>query len=136
MMSAPLPTLDGWITDPNQRAERMLGYFLTANPYASSVLYDDIYSLQDLVSKYQDNPTQLAEEVSAALRRQFSRVWQDSRATVRSLDSDTKGDSRYTLKITLEFRENNKSYQLSSAIAVNNGIINKINAIETLNTGY
>ncbi len=87
----PVPSLspDGWIVDPVIKADRMIAHFFAANPEQTAIYKGNVYSIQNLIANYQNDPDVLALQVKTALANYFSRYFNNVIVDANTIDASS-----------------------------------------------
>lgn len=126
----PVPglTLAGWTTDLKQTIDLLLSHAFVSDKSHSTTCPNSITSFQALLSKYQNQPSQLADAAEILLDSYFKRYIQSAQVTVEeSLDENYVPESgRFKLKITISAYRNGETINLAESLDVSGGRFDRI----------
>ena len=120
-----IPTLDSQsiLTDPRDILGYTLRFYCSTARSVSDNMYYNIVSIQDTISRYQNNPTSLATQVTKDLTNVLNRFYPSGASNV-DVSTSSNGDGTYNLKIQLSVITNGSSYALGADVSVNsNGML-------------
>ena len=120
-----IPCLDtqSILSEPRDILAYVLRYYTTAPKSVSDTTPYAMISLADDVSRYQGNPSHLANAVNKALLTTYSRFFDPGAVSV-DVSTEDNGDGSYNVTILLSVIRNGTTYTLGADVAVgNNGIL-------------
>lgn len=110
-------SLDGTITDPVQKADRLLAYFFVNDHHQSNNQLGRIASLPGIIKESANKPTQASGEIQSSLSDFFSRYYDGVNCDVSvedGTDQRTAGnDKALNLLVNLTFKQNGQTYNLA-----------------------
>lgn len=111
------------LTNPIDILSYVLRYYCTAAKSVSNTTFNQMISIMNTISKYQNNSNTLVQQVTNDLMSVFSRFF-PSNSTIVNVTSSDNGDGSYNITIKLAVILNNTSYTLGSDVTVNsNGVL-------------
>jgi hypothetical protein len=124
----------GFLTDPQEKADRLMAYYLSSDKSQSFLYNGLILSFQGTIQQVGNNNAQgLQNQITSDLNTLFGSAFDAVNAVVSITTPATDGTYRYNIAISVQITEDGNTYQLpellfSSAngitqqlIALNNG---------------
>ena len=114
-----IPTLDTApiLTDPRDILGYVLRYYTTSAKSVSDSTAPGMISFMDDISRYQNDPSLLCNEVTKSLQSVYGRFF-DPRTTTILVTSGDNGDGTYNITIQLSVIQNGSSYTLGADVTV------------------
>lgn len=131
-MTAVVPALDSWLTDPARKADYIMACFLNTDNDQSVEHWGELFSLSYLIQQHTDSPENLRNAMQQSLNILMTRYF--GQADVRvTLVSPSGGLSRSTatfdLKIDASVAFDGQRYSLGRLLSLVNGKFAKISEI-------
>ena len=129
-----IPTLstDGFISDPNQKLEKLVVYFITAEHSQSNTFIDKVNSLKYLVAQYSENITKFKSAVELALSNLVGAYF-DTVSVMVDFDEDENGSELSTFKLNIDITASNTDTaeyaRFSTDVNVINGVLASYNKL-------
>lgn len=114
----------GWISDPVKKLDMLFSYILESDNSQSTVFYGRVVSLQFIFAKYQNYPTELANELQIKLQELFGRYFEI--ASVQCKVGATDENNRTEIDLSISVQENGNTYEMVNTLALENGKAKKV----------
>lgn len=125
-MPTSIPTLGGWITTVEKKADYALSCFLTSE-YSQSVLYEgNIASLQYLVQRFGDDKVELQANCRDTLQGLMERYFTNANVTVKVDETDPDNPGQLFIQFACMVRDGLNEYNLGRRVQFVNGALQKI----------
>lgn len=118
----------GFLTDPGEKANQQMAYYLASNE-SQSILYDGaIRSFQGTIQSVgNNNPSLLESRITQDLNAIFGAVFDGATATVTVTSPAFDGTNRYNIAMAVQFVENGIPYNLPQILkSVTNGVVENL----------
>lgn len=134
MASQPLPTLDtaGWVTDVAEKAERLLGYFITSDFSQSNIFLGSIQSLPSVIQASASDFLVLRRVVEDQINSLFRPYFQGVSTNVTiepNVINGIESDAQYTIRLELKVTESGITHSLGRLLSVSNSSLNKVSPL-------
>ena len=134
MASQPLPTLDtaGWVTDVAEKAERLLGYFITSDFSQSNIFLGNIQSLPSVIQASASDFSVLRRVVEDQINSLFRPYFQGVSTNVTiepNVINGIESDAQYTIRLELKVTESGITHSLGRLLSVSNSSLNKVSPL-------
>lgn len=131
-------SLDGTITDPVQKADRLLSYFFVNDQHQSNNQLGYIASLPGIIKDSANKPERASGEIQSALSELFSRYYEGVNCDVSVDESSNKivsgNDKAVNLLVNLTFKQNGQTYNLARIAKIVNSKLAGIAEVTTRST--
>lgn len=134
-MGSNIPSLStaGWIASVGQKAEYVLGCFITSEFSQSTLFFGNITSLPHLIKEYGKDIDELTLKTKEQLTNIFSRYF-DSNVTVNvKIDPIEDNESQLKIRFSAWVIEDGVEYNVARTIEYLDGTFRRV--AETYNTG-
>lgn len=128
-MANSLPTLsmDGNISDPIQKADRLLAYFFTSDAHQSNAWQGSIASLPYIIKECANNPHEVATMATSVLNQLFDNYYDSVNCDIETSKLDSlNGKLSLDLVVRLSFTQAGQVYNLARIAEV---IDNKLSRV-------
>lgn len=112
-----VPTLStlGWITNVAEKIDILLAHWVESDAEQDSIYAGKISNLQEIVQKYSDDPSSMANGIQRSLKTYLERYYPEG-VTIEVWTSDALDQSQVTefrknINVTIIFVVNGKSYK-------------------------
>jgi len=134
MASQALPTLDtaGWVTDVAEKAERLLGYFITSEASQSNIFLCNIQSLPAVIQSTGSDfiilRRTVEDQINALFRPYFQGV--TTNVTIEPITiNGIASDAQFTIRLELKVSEGGVNHSLGRLLSVSNSSLNKVSPL-------
>lgn len=131
-------SLDGTISDPVQKADRLLSYFFVNDHHQSNNQLGYIASLPGIIKDAANKPDRATGEIQSALYQLFSRYYESVNCDVTVQDPSgnhiTGNDMAVNLLVNLTFKQNGQTYNLGRIAKIVNSKIAGVAEVVTNGT--
>ena len=124
-MAIVIPELGpgGWVTDPVKQLSIMFSDTLLADASQSTIFRGKVLSFTSLLHRYQNEPTELCQQIISNYNNYFSSVFDSSDVSCTVEDSD---GVNYTLILSISVSRAGHRYDLTTAIKTKDGMIDEV----------
>lgn len=131
-MTEVLPTLStsGWVNGVQEKADRLLSYFISSQFSQSYVYNGSISSLPYLIQKNGHSIGNLREDLTGKINQLYSSYFDNATVEVEIIPIDENNSSLYNIRLSLVVAANGVNYSLGRLIEVSNSTIKKITDIQ------
>lgn len=115
-MANSLPTLsmDGNVSDPILKADRLLAYFFTSDAHQSNSFQGSIASLPYIIKECANNPQEVASMATSVLNNLFDSYYDSVNCDIETDNIvSANGKLSVNLIVKLSFTQANQSYNLA-----------------------
>lgn len=124
MVGIPDLSPKGWVTNPLEKADKLMAHFYAAEYSQTNLFPNDIASFTYILQKNLNNPLGLEEDLRNELRRYFSRYFDEVNVEVKVKDSLGSG-SKQIVEFSLRFQQDGKDYDLTDIKDLNHSDFEK-----------
>lgn len=130
VMAEDLPTLDtdGWVSDPNQKANRLMGYFFCSDYTQTNAHLGKVQSLPWIIKNNQRNYMDLGDAVRRALYTLFSNYFDSVECNVRVVQiTNALGDTaKYDIQVNMTYTQDGQTYNLAKSLSIVNNTLKSV----------
>lgn len=119
---ATLSTL-GYATDPEQRLDRMMAYYLTSYYSQSLMFRGNIMSLQKQLREYGNNTTELVTKVTDEMTSYLAQEFQGVTVRIRTDIPNPEDPNRINMTVEAIVSVDGKNYSLARVVETRNSVI-------------
>lgn len=133
MPNVPDLSVKGWITNPLEKADKMLAHFYAAEFSQSNLFPNDVHSFTYILQKNLNKPKELEADLTDQLTRYFNKYFLNTAVTVTVTD-DANSGSKQTVNISLTFETSDgKKHDLVDVTTVKGSLFERYTHLN--NTG-
>lgn len=133
MANVPDLSVKGWITNPLEKADKMMAHFYAAEFSQSNLFPKDVHSFVYLLQKNLNKPTDLQYGLEEVLTKYFNKYFQNTVVMV-TVEDDAGSATKQTVTISLTFETSDgKKFDLTEISSVEGSIFERY--VHLNNTG-
>lgn len=136
-MAAAVPTLTtkGWLTEPNEKAEQLMAWFMVAEHTQSKTFFGNISSFSELVVRHGKSPLAMTENTKIQLESYLGRYFDYVEVEVRDfpLPGESEFNGRFMISIRVTATQDGARINLLEKAEINNSVFKRV--VEELNNG-
>lgn len=125
-----IPTLssEGWVTNIDQRIDRILAYMLVSDASQSTFFQGSVNSVQAILQRYGGEEVDLQDAIRELLRRAFERSFERSSVDVRVRER-SPGSNELIVEFYIEVSDKGETRNVGASAEYINGVFQRINDI-------
>lgn len=124
MKTLPMLNGQGWLTDPKEIFSNLFAHALLTDKSQSVIYNGSISSIQYVIARYENSPTELTSQLKTMLETYYSRYFDKVSAVVT--DESENLDVKYDVTITIQGNMDGTTYDLGATATISNGILSGI----------
>jgi hypothetical protein len=101
----------GWVTDPVEKADKLMAHFYAAEYSQTNLFPNDVSSFTYLLQNNLGDEKGLEDALSNELKKYFSKYF-DNVSTYVKVHDDPDSGSKQTVEFSISFSQNGKQYDL------------------------
>ena len=133
MAYVPDLSIKGWITNPLEKADKLIAHFYAAEQSQSNYFRNDVHSFTSILQRNLGNQTGLVSDLTSELTKYFGKYFTNVQVSVRVTDSPGSS-SKQNVDMSISFEDvDGKKYDLSKVIELADSLFEKYTHLN--NTG-
>jgi hypothetical protein len=121
-MSAPVPSLDGWITSPSLKSDYLIGCFFISEASQSYVYDGNIASLTGIIQQYGNDNLQLQTQMKNMLAMYLSGYFDQVNVDCIVQTTNTVQAGRMDVTVSVQLVDDGVSYSMGYLAKMLNGV--------------
>lgn len=127
MVKKPVPSLSnaGWLNEIQDKADKLLSYYLTTEYSQTHIYMDKVVSLAYHIAHYFKSPLDLRQKMTQDLEAYFGRYFEKCLVDIQIVEME-ESNSRLDIQLEIFVTEDGKTYSVGKEVKSLNGKVAEI----------